>query len=115
MVDVLPLSYLGMPLGAKATSKTTWDPVERFDKYLSPWRRKYLTKGARITLITNVLSSLPLYYFTVFKAPASVIDRLEKKMRDFLWGSDEEHKKSTLFFGSRSAVLLKMGVLVSVV
>ena len=41
----------------------------------------------------SVLTSLPLYYFSLYKAPAGVIEALEKLMRHFLWsGSHGENK-----------------------
>ena len=47
--------------------------------------KKLLSRGGRLTLIQLVLSSLPIYYLSLFKAPISVITRLEKLIRDFFW------------------------------
>lgn len=85
-VDMLPISYLGLPLGARYKSKHVWDPViVRFEKRLSVWMKIHLSKGGRLVLIKSVLSGLPTYYFSLLLAPKSVILLLEKKMRDFLW------------------------------
>ena len=54
----LHITYLGLPLGAHCKSLTIWDGVkERFRKRLALWKRRYISKGGRITLST--LSSLP--------------------------------------------------------
>ena len=53
--------------------------------YLFPWKKAFLSRGGRLTLIQSVLSSLLIYYLSLFKAPISVITTLEKIMRDFFW------------------------------
>ena len=51
-VGSLPSSYLGMSLGATFKSMATWDEMEeRFHKRLAMWKRQYISKGGRITLI----------------------------------------------------------------
>ena len=47
--------------------------------------KKLLSRGERLTLIQSILSSFPIYYLSLFKAPISVICSLEKLMRDFFW------------------------------
>ncbi|KAH1074704.1 hypothetical protein J1N35_027032 [Gossypium stocksii] len=41
--------------------------------------------AARIVLINAVLLSLPIYFMSLFKAPVSVIKRIDKIRRNFLW------------------------------
>ncbi|EOY19749.1 Uncharacterized protein TCM_045057 [Theobroma cacao] len=49
-VGSLPLSYLGIPLGANPKRASTWDPiVNRFKKKLALWQRKYLSLGEQLT------------------------------------------------------------------
>ncbi|XP_026442837.1 uncharacterized protein LOC113342540 [Papaver somniferum] len=80
--DCLPFMYLGMPLGAKSVSKSIWVAIiEKFDSRLSPWRKISLSKGGKFVLLKCILSSLPSYYFSLFKAPVSIIKILEKKMQ----------------------------------
>ncbi|KAK5786930.1 hypothetical protein PVK06_041580 [Gossypium arboreum] len=42
--------------------------------------------ATRIVLVNAVLSSLPIYFMSLFQAPVSVIKRIGKTMRNFLWG-----------------------------
>ncbi|PON81162.1 hypothetical protein TorRG33x02_230460, partial [Trema orientale] len=45
-----------------------------------------LSRGGRLTLIESVLSSIPIYYLSLFRASCRVIEEvIEKLMRDFLW------------------------------
>ena len=50
------------------------------------WKRQYISKGGRLTLIRSTLSSMPIYFMSPFYLPRKVRLRLEKIQRDFLWG-----------------------------
>lgn len=83
-----PITYLGLPLGAKCSSKSIWGPViERVEKRLASWKGRFLPKGGKLVLLKSVLSSLPTYFLSVFRAPCSIINQLERLQRNFLWGS----------------------------
>jgi hypothetical protein len=86
-VSSLPLKYLGLPLGACFKAKPIWNGVvEKIERRLASWKRMYLSKGGRITLIKSTLSNLPTYLLSLFLIPVSVANRIEKLYRDFLWG-----------------------------
>ena len=45
-IDSFPITYLGLPLGAKFKEKVICEPViGRFEKRLSGWKDAYLSKG----------------------------------------------------------------------
>ena len=87
-------TYLGLPLGAPHKSIGAWDFIEeRFRKRLASWKRQDISKGGTLTLIQSTLSSLPIYFLSLFRIPRLVCARLEKIQRDFLWGGGNiEHK-----------------------
>ncbi|KAJ9675215.1 hypothetical protein PVL29_024243 [Vitis rotundifolia] len=96
-IGSLPTTYLGLPLGAPYKSTRVWDAVEeRFRKRLSLWKRQYLSKGGRLTLLQSTLSSLPTYFLSLFVIPKRVRARLEKIQRDFLWGGGALENKPHL-------------------
>ena len=66
-VGKLPSTYLGMPLGAPFKSVAAWDGIEeRFRKRLTMWKRQYISKRRRITLIRSTLFNLPIYFMSIF-------------------------------------------------
>ncbi|KAM2004953.1 hypothetical protein FF1_000090 [Malus domestica] len=93
-VGAWPMSYLGLPLGGKPKSIKFWDPVvEKVELRLQGWKKAFLSRGGRLTLIQAVLGSLPVYYMSLFKVPCGVIRKLEKLMNGFLWEGVGEGKK----------------------
>lgn len=90
----LPITYLGLPLGAKASSKAIWSLVlERMGKRLSHWKGHLLSKGGKLVLLRNVLSSIPIYFLSSFVIPSSVAAQMESPQRNFLWSTDQERRK----------------------
>ena len=93
-VGSLPSTYLGLPLGAPFKSVTVCDGVkERFRRRLAMWKRQYLSKGGRATLIRSTLSNLPFYLMSLLCLPSSIRRRLEQIQRDFLWGGANLERK----------------------
>jgi hypothetical protein len=92
--DTIPFKFFGIPVGANPRRRATWKPiVEIMEKRLSTWSSCHLSYGGRITLINSVLTSLPLYFFSFFKAPRCIIQQLVRIQRNFLWGGSIENKK----------------------
>ncbi|KAJ9699285.1 hypothetical protein PVL29_008065 [Vitis rotundifolia] len=93
-VGALLTMYLGLPLGAHHKVVSMWDGVEeRMRRRLALWKRQYMSKGGRITLIKSTLASIPIYQLSLFRMPKLVVKRLEKLQRDFLWGGGSMERK----------------------
>ncbi|RVW41267.1 putative ribonuclease H protein [Vitis vinifera] len=96
-VGSLPSQYLGLPLGAPNRASSMWDGVEeRVRRRLALWKRQYISKGGRITLIKSTMASIPIYQMSLFRMPNIVVRRLEKLQRDFLWGGGNMERKAHL-------------------
>lgn len=85
-VGSLPFKFLGIPVGENPRRASTLQPfIDNIKARLTNWRSRQLSIGGRLTLINTVLSSLPLYFFSFYKAPKKVLEMLERLQRRFLW------------------------------
>jgi hypothetical protein len=74
-----------------------WNPiVEKVERWLARWKKLYLSKGGRLTLLKSTLSSLPTYFMSLFKIPVSVAKRIVKLQHNFLWGGVGDEFKMPL-------------------
>ena len=90
-VGSLPMIYLDMLLETLYRIASIWNPIlERMENKLSSWKRFYLLKGGRLTLLKSTLSSLSTFYLSLFTIPKAMASRLERIQRNYLWGSSVE-------------------------
>jgi hypothetical protein len=83
----IPFVYLGLPIGGDSRRLSFWKPVvDRIEARLLSWNHKFLSFGGRLTLLKSVLSSLPVYFLSFFKAPTGIITSLESTFKIFFWG-----------------------------
>lgn len=77
-IGSLPFKYLGVPVGGCPGNSNFWKPIidKHFNK-LAIWKCKSLSIGGRITLLKLVMSALPIYVLSIFKALSK--DNIEKK------------------------------------
>jgi hypothetical protein len=96
-VASLPVKYLGLPLGASYKSTRIWDGViEKVENRLASWKRLYLSKGGRVTLIKSTLSNLPTYYMSLFPIPVCVASRL-RSYNEIFFGVEWEKNLNTIW------------------
>nr|ABD32615.1 RNA-directed DNA polymerase, putative [Medicago truncatula] len=70
-VGNVPFLYLGMPIGGNPRRLRFWEPiVNRIKSRLSGWNSRFLSFGGRLVLLKSVLTSLPVYAISFFKAPS---------------------------------------------
>jgi hypothetical protein len=86
--------YLGLPIGGDSRKLSFWKPVlDRIEDRISSWNNKFLSFGGRLVLLKYVLSSLPVYFLYISKAPAGIISSIESFFKRFFWGGGEESRK----------------------
>jgi len=91
---VPPFIYLGLPVGGTHKRSVFWNGViEKVQARLSRWKERSLSMAGRICLIRSVLSSIPLFFMSLFIMPIGVARKLIKLQRDFLWGWGADGKK----------------------
>jgi len=70
----LPFLYLGLPIGDDPRRLVFWEPVlDRIKARLFEWKSRNLSFGGHLILLKSVLSSLPVYALSFFKAPSGII------------------------------------------
>ncbi|GKB64852.1 RNA-directed DNA polymerase, eukaryota [Tanacetum coccineum] len=93
-----PFKYLGVLVGNNMSRIHNWDVViNKVLSRLSKWKAKTLSIGGRYTLTKSVLSVLPTYYFSLFKVPIGVLNRLETICSKFFRGVDADSRKLSWF------------------
>lgn len=82
----LPVKYLGVPLiSSRLVYKDCKGLLEKVINRLGDWKNKSLSFAGRLQLILSVLSSMHVYWASVFILPSRVIAEIEQLMRGFLW------------------------------
>nr|ABN08045.1 hypothetical protein MtrDRAFT_AC154391g33v2 [Medicago truncatula] len=93
---IYPFMYLGLSIGGNPHRHSFWDPiVHRIKARLTGWNSRFLSFGGRLVLLKSVLTSLPVYALSFFKAPSDIISSLESLFNNFFWGGSEDHRKIT--------------------
>jgi hypothetical protein len=78
--------YLGLPIGGNARRLTFWEPLlNRIKSRMSVWNSKHLSLGGRLVLLKFVLSSLPVYALSFFKAPSGIVSSIESILNSFFF------------------------------
>jgi len=79
--------YLGLPIRGNPSRLVFWEPlISRIRSRLSGWKSKHLSLGGRLVLLKSVLSSLPVYALSFFKAPSGIVSSMESILNNFFWG-----------------------------
>jgi len=86
-VGFIPFVYLGTPIGGNYRRLSFWESLlNRIKSRLSGWSSKHLSFGGRLILLKYVLSSLPVYAVSFFKAPTGIISSIESLFNCFFLG-----------------------------
>jgi len=84
---VIPFIYLGLPIGGDSRKIIFWKPVlDRIVAHLTSWSNKFLSYGGRLVLLKYVMSFLPVYFLSFFRAPAGIISSMESIFKKKIGG-----------------------------
>ena len=88
-IGKLPFSYQGLPMGGSSSKLATWDPII---KRIEDKMATFDVMAGRLTLIKASISSLPMYYMSLFPVPKGIIEKINKLQRLFLWSGGSSAK-----------------------
>ncbi|KAL2252776.1 UNVERIFIED_CONTAM: Retrovirus-related Pol polyprotein from type-1 retrotransposable element R2 [Sesamum indicum] len=83
---VLPMRYMGLPLISSRLTIADCRPLLlKIDKRIAGWEGTTLSYAGRVQIIKSVLIALSLYWASAFILLKKVINKIEKRLRAFLW------------------------------
>ncbi|GKB23009.1 hypothetical protein Tco_0862410 [Tanacetum coccineum] len=92
-VGTLPIKYLGVPFISSRLHKHHCALlIDKVKIRLSNWKNKAFSFARMLQLINSVVSSLQVYWSSVFILPKSVTNDIEKLMRGFIWAHGDSIK-----------------------
>jgi hypothetical protein len=90
-VKNFPCNYLGLPLHIQRPQRLDIQPlIDKMGNILPAWKGKFLDRAGRLKLLNVVLSSMPVYYLTVFALKKWAIQKMDRIRRGFLWKGTEQ-------------------------
>jgi len=93
-VGKVPFLYLGLFIGSNPRRLALWDlVVHKIKSRLSGWQSRFLSFGGRLVLLKYVLTSLPVYALSFFKALSGIISIIESIFNKKNWGGSEDNRK----------------------
>ncbi|GJU49824.1 hypothetical protein Tco_1219379, partial [Tanacetum coccineum] len=82
----LPVKYLGVPLvSSRLVFRDCKELIEKVECRINDWKNKSLSIAGRLQLIQSVISSMNVYWASMFILPTRVLLDIEQLMRGFLW------------------------------
>lgn len=79
--------YLGHPFCQVTTKADAYKEVmEKLANKLSGWRQKTLLMAGRLILVKVVATTIPSFAMQMVLLPKYMLDKIDKRIRDFLWG-----------------------------
>lgn len=94
MLGATPFKYLGAMIGASPSSVAFWNPlVDKVRRKIENYDASNISIAGRLVLLKAAIDSVPVYWFSLFKMPQTVISIIDKLRRRFFWGEDQASQK----------------------
>lgn len=85
-VKNFPFTYLGAPLYKGRCKSEYFDKlIQMVVNKLEGWKTKFISFAGKITLIKSALASMTVHTMSCMAVPRSIIQRLEKLLKAFMW------------------------------
>ncbi|KAK6141223.1 hypothetical protein DH2020_025020 [Rehmannia glutinosa] len=95
-LGTLPVRYLGVPLAAQKLNVNHHAPLyDIIASYINKWTANSLSYAGRLLLTKSVLQGVECFWLQIFPLRNTVIDRINRLCRVFLWGKNTSPIKWT--------------------
>ena len=92
-MEKFPIAYLGFSLGVRRNDQNIWQGVsDRCSHQINSLEEKYLSLGGRLTLINNILDSIPSYLMSLFSMSNAIERKMNSMRNKFLWEGNNSNK-----------------------
>ena len=79
-------TYLGIPICKTKIKSAKWEPIlDKFKSKIQGWSANWLNLAGKTVLLKSVLNSMPIYQSSILLALGSIIRKLERLLRKFIW------------------------------
>ncbi|KAL8501989.1 hypothetical protein ACS0TY_021211 [Phlomoides rotata] len=86
-VGSLPFSYLGIRVSSNHRRLSEWSfIIQKVKNRLRKWDDKKISLGGRIRLLNSVLSSIPIYYLSIYLIPKKIMREITSIQSIFFVG-----------------------------
>ena len=87
-------TYLGIPICKTKIKSEKWEPIlDKFKSKIQGWSTNCLNLAGKMVLLKSVLNNMPIYQSSILLAPGSVIRKLERLLRKFIWEGGKGNEK----------------------
>ena len=91
-IETLPTKYLDMPFGSTKQGHKSVECTGEMLQETSKLERSIPSLGGRLTLVKLVPNALPSYIMSHFSIPKSIVRKINKLRRSFLWNGNRENR-----------------------
>lgn len=89
-----PIKYLGVPISPGRLHLSDWTPlVDKSSKRLDVWKGGTMSIAGRTTLICSCLNNSPIYQMSVYMAPKTISNNIDKIREEHSSGKVGYQKK----------------------
>lgn len=86
-LDKLPFTYLGVLISPSRLSINNFNFwLNRVEAAINSWYRLSISFAGHMVLINSSIFSLPTYLLSMFLIPDSILEKISKLAKNFLWG-----------------------------
>jgi hypothetical protein len=90
----IPLNYLGCPIFVGKPKSTHFSAIaDKFRVKLASWKGALLSIMGRVQLVRAIIHGILVYSFQVYAWPHSLLKKLDRWIRNFIWSGDISNKK----------------------